>query len=76
MFGISYIAGLSQLGLIYQSHNMYMYHKTHNILSLVVVHPKEITAKERTIQEISPKERTLKERPPKERTPNEQHYFW
>ena len=75
MFGISYIAGLSQLGLIYQSHNVYMYHKPHNILRLVVVHPKQITAKERTIQERSSKERTLKVRPQKERTPNEQHYF-
>ena len=41
MFGPPYVAGLSeQLGWIYKSHNVHMYHKLANTLRSMVVHPK------------------------------------
>ena len=46
MLGLPYVAGLSeQLGRIYKSHNIHMYHKPANTLRSMVVHPKEKTHK-------------------------------
>ena len=47
MLGLPYVAGLSeQLGRIYKSHNIHMYHKLVNTLHSMVVHPKDKTPKE------------------------------
>ncbi|KAK2180180.1 hypothetical protein NP493_454g04017 [Ridgeia piscesae] len=47
MLGLPYVAGLSeQLGHIYKSHNIHMYHKPANTLHSMVVHPKDRTLKE------------------------------
>ena len=48
MLGLPYVAGLSeQLGQIYKSHNVHMYHKLANTLRSMIVHPKDKTPKER-----------------------------
>ncbi|KAK2184989.1 hypothetical protein NP493_248g01019 [Ridgeia piscesae] len=47
MLGLPYMAGLSeQLGRIYKSHKIHMYHKSVNTLRSMVVHPKDKTPKE------------------------------
>ena len=47
MLGLPYVAGLSeQLGRIYKSHHIHMYHKLANTLRSMVVHPKDKTSKE------------------------------
>ena len=57
MLGLLYVAGISeQLGPIYKSYNIHMYHKPANTLHSMVVHPKDITPKEHqcgTIYNIS-----------------------
>ena len=47
MLGLPYVAGLSeQLGRIYKSLNIHIYHKPANILRSMAVHPKDKTPKE------------------------------
>ena len=47
MLGLPYVARLSeQLGRIYKSHNIHMYHKPANTLRSMIVHPKDKTPKE------------------------------
>ena len=47
MLGLPYVAGLlEQLGRIYKSHNIHMYHKPANTLRSMVVHPKYKIPKE------------------------------
>ena len=47
MLGLPYVAGLSeQLGRIYKSHKIHMYHKSVNTLRSMVVHHKDRTPKE------------------------------
>ena len=47
MLELPYVAGLSeQLGRIYKSHNIHMYHKSANTLRSMIVHPKDKTPKE------------------------------
>ena len=54
MLGIAYVVGSSeQLGQIYKSHNVQMYHKPTNFLRLMIVHPKDKTLKEHRCRTIS-----------------------
>ena len=47
MLGLPYGAGLSeQLGRVFKSHNVHLYHKPSNTLCSMVVHPKDKTQKE------------------------------
>ena len=51
MLGLLYVAGLSeQLGQVYKSHSVNMYHKSANILRSMVVHLKNKTPKNTNVE--------------------------